>query len=106
MNVLLLGFDSLSLNHFKRVMPITYKYLTTSLENNVFFTGMNRVGENTLPNLVAMMSGIFMTDIPGINVTSEFEMYKKIDEEYFDKYPFIWHRYEKAGYLTAFQVYF
>ena len=106
MNVLMLGFDSLSYQHFQRVMPITFNYLTKSLENNIMFNSMNRVGENTFPNLAAILSGIFITDIPSINVTSEFQMYKNIDAEFFDKYPFIWYRYENASYLTAFQVCF
>ena len=104
MNVLMLGFDSLSYQHFQRVMPITFKYLSKSLENNVMFTSMNRVGENTHPNILAMLSGIFITDIPSLNVTSEFSIYKKIDDEFYDKYPLMWYRYEKSGYLTGFQV--
>jgi hypothetical protein len=105
MNVLMLGFDSLSYHHFQRIMPKTFNFLTKSLENNVMFTSMNRVGENTHPNILAMLSGIFITDIPSINITSEFSLYRKIDNEFYDKYPLMWYRYERNGYLTGFQVY-
>ena len=104
MNVLMLGFDSLSYQHFQRIMPITFNFLTKSLKNNVIFTSMNRVGENTHPNILAMLSGIFITDIPSINITSEFSLYEKIDNEFYDKYPLMWYRYERNGYLTGFQV--
>jgi hypothetical protein len=86
-------------------MPITFNFLTKSLKNNVMFTSMNRVGENTHPNILAMLSGIFITDIPSINITSEFSLYEKIDNEFYDKYPLMWYRYERNGYLTGFQVY-
>ena len=101
MNILMLGFDSLSYQHFQRVMPITFKYLSKSLENNVMFTSMNRVGENTHPNVWALLSGIFISKIDSINMTSEYPRYLSIDEGFLDKLPFIWHKYEKGGYLTS-----
>ena len=104
MNVLMLGIDSLSLKHFQRIMPITFSFLTSELENNVMFTSVNRIGENTFPNTVSMLSGIVVDDIPALNLTNEHDLYKGLDEDFYDKYPFIWHRYEKNGYLTGLQV--
>ena len=68
------------------------------------FTSVNRVGENTHPNLIGMLTGIYISGIPSIKIRSEFDSYKKLDDEFYDKYPFIWYRYENAGYLTGLQV--
>ncbi len=106
MNVLMTGFDSLSYQHFQRVLPQTFHYLSNILENNIMFTSVNRVGENTHPNLIGMLTGIYISDIPSINVTSEFPDYQDLDNDFYDKYPFIWYRYEKAGYVTGLQVTF
>ena len=105
MNVLMLGFDSLSYQHLKRAMPKTFKYLNETLFKNTMFTLRNRIGENTHPNIIPLLSGIFISDVISINKKSEFSTYKNIDGNFHDKYPFIWHRYEKDGYLTALQVY-
>lgn len=44
MNVLLLGFDSISKNHFKRIFPLTYSYLKSELAGNVLLENFNSVG--------------------------------------------------------------
>ncbi len=58
MNVLMIGTDSLSYNQMRRVLPRTYKYLATELEDNVVFDNFNSVGENTFPNHVSMLCGL------------------------------------------------
>jgi hypothetical protein len=44
-NILVFVFDSLSKNHFKRVLPLTHDYLSHKLERNVIFENFNSVGE-------------------------------------------------------------
>jgi hypothetical protein len=70
MNVLMTGFDSLSYQHFRRVMPLTFDFLTNTLENSVMFSSVNRVGENTHPNMLALLTGIVISDIPSIKQKS------------------------------------
>jgi predicted nuclease of predicted toxin-antitoxin system len=43
-NVLILGFDSVSNNHFKRIFPKTFKYLNEILKNNIIYSSFNSVG--------------------------------------------------------------
>ena len=97
MNVLIIGIDSLSYEHLRRTMPITFDYLTNKLENNIMYSAMNIVAENTFPNLMATLAGI--------NVEETLEKRKyKFNNGFFDKYPFIWNDFEKIGYLTGYQV--
>jgi hypothetical protein len=44
MNVLLMGFDSISKSHFKRIFPLTYSYLKNDLMGNTLFENFNSVG--------------------------------------------------------------
>lgn len=55
-NVLIFGLDSLSRLAFIRHLPQTYKFLTEDLKMTVL-RGMNKVGDNTYPNLVALLTG-------------------------------------------------
>jgi hypothetical protein len=83
-------------------MPLTYKYLANQLETNIFFTNLNSVGENTRPNIMPLFSGIVVEGIESIRVRSEVNLILKQNDDFYDKFPFIWYDYEKEGYLTAF----
>nr|CAD7402934.1 unnamed protein product [Timema poppensis] len=84
LNVLILGIDSISRMNFIKSMPKTYKYLKM---NDWFdLTGYNKVGENTFPNVMALMTGH--------RVNSHFPF--KLDD-----FPFLWKDYHREGYVTA-----
>jgi len=100
MNVLIIGIDSMSVNHFKRIFPLTYKYLNSK---TLIFNHMNSVGTNTYPNIVSMFTGIVEETNPDLNVSSEIEYYRQLDSTYHDHLPFIWKEYEKIGYVTMYQ---
>jgi hypothetical protein len=104
MNVLMIAIDSMSYAHLRRSMPLTFAYLNKELSNNILYTSVNIVGENTHPNFLAFMAGIVSLDSP--NLKGDTWKYKKNDDSFYDKYPFMWYEYEKLGYLTAFQVIF
>ena len=104
MNVLMIGIESMSLRHLKRSMPLTFDYLNNKLTNNIMFTSVNIVGENTYPAMLALLAGISFNGVQSLNISSEGEKYHSIDEGFHDKYPFIWNYYEKIGYLTGYQV--
>ncbi len=55
MNVLLIGLDSVSSHHMRRVFPLTYEFLS---RNGVCFTNFNKVAENTFPNHLALFFGM------------------------------------------------
>ncbi|CAG2064629.1 unnamed protein product, partial [Timema podura] len=84
LNVLILGIDSISRMNFIKSMPKTYKYLKI---NDWFeLTGYNKVGENTFPNVMALMTGH--------RVNSHFP--SKLDD-----FPLLWKDYHREGYVTA-----
>ena len=64
---------------------------------------MRTVGENTLPNILAILAGI---SYEGLHSESEkiIAEKEKYDIQYADSYPLIWNEYERAGYITGFQV--
>ena len=107
MNVLLIGIDSMSYPHFQRSMPKTFNYLANELKNNIMYSAVNKVGENTLPNLFALLAGVsyegFDSDFNKKN--DEKEKYFNLDNYFADKYPFIFYEYENAGYITGYQVF-
>jgi hypothetical protein len=103
-NVFMIRLDSISYPQFKRQMPLTYDYLANKLENNIMYTMFNSVGENTHPNIIPLYSGIVVESIESLNISSESAILKTQNKGYFDKYPFIFYKYENQGYLTGFQV--
>jgi hypothetical protein len=106
MNVMILAFDSVSLNHFKRIFPLTFDYLKNKLENTNVYDSVSSVGHNTYPNVLALCAGIVEAGVGGANVSSERDLYENIDGTFFDHYPFLWKEFEKLGYVTSYQVNF
>jgi len=89
LNVLILIFDSVSASSFKRSLPITYEFLK-GYENFFHFTKHHTVGQNTLPNIVPMLSGRNSDELLG-NATFP---------PPFDDFPFIWKNFSKSNYVT------
>lgn len=79
MNVFILGIDSLSMNHMKRMFPKTFAYLTQEMSHNAFFEHHNSVAENTLGNLLALFSGVFSEENQDLNITNEFNSYSNFN---------------------------
>jgi hypothetical protein len=96
-NMFLHMLDSVSYEQFARTFPVTFKYLSEELDHNVLFSAVNRVGEKTYPNFLAMTAGIIEHDID-----NEFTVYKKIDYKWFDTLPLIWKDYKELGYFTMY----
>ena len=55
-SILLIGIDSVSRSHALRNLPKSYKYLTETL-GAYDFKGYMRVGSNTFPNLIPLLTG-------------------------------------------------
>ncbi|CAH1786914.1 unnamed protein product [Owenia fusiformis] len=93
LNIILLGVDAVSRLNFMRLMPKTKRFIEEEL-NGFELTGYNKVGDNTFPNLVALLSGKFPADLPWNSSTDQ--------DKPFDKYEFIWKEAAKKGYRTLF----
>ncbi|XP_005103961.2 uncharacterized protein LOC101860834 [Aplysia californica] len=90
MNVLMVGMDSVSSHMFKRAMPKTRKFLVSNL--GAFEMKMHTVvGDATIPNRIAMLTGKSRTEIPnwdkGIN---------------YNTVSFIWEKFKSNGYRTQY----
>lgn len=91
-NVIILGIDSTSRMNLRRSMPKVHKFL----QRPGWFEmqGYNKVGENTLPNLLAILTG---------NAEENALFNGRFGHSGFiDKLKFIWQLFKKNGYMTAF----
>ncbi|XP_058825046.1 uncharacterized protein LOC131685374 [Topomyia yanbarensis] len=93
-NVLMMGFDSLSRNAFIRKLPKTYKYLTKYLKADVL-QGYNIIGDGTPQALIPLLTGFTELELPETRR-------RMANSEFVNVYPFVWNEYEKYGYVTAF----
>jgi hypothetical protein len=83
LNVLIIIFDSVSSSSFKRSLPNSLEYLKT-FDNFYLFEKHHTTGQNTLPNLVPMLS----------NLNHEKLL---VNEKIlpFDDFPFIWKNFSE-----------
>ena len=95
-SVLIFGIDSMSRLNFIRQLPKTYHVLTNVLDA-VVFKGMTKIGDNTLPNMMALLSGI--------NLLKRDSKSNKLSvhiPKYFDDIPIVWNSFRASGYATMY----
>ena len=92
-NVLMIGLDSTSRSRMRRHMPQVYEYITSTLKG-VDFKGFTKIGDNTLPNLIPMLTGQLVVDL------TRQKLWKW--KSHFDAVPFIWKEYAANGYATLY----
>lgn len=90
LNVLMIAIEGVSALNFRRNLPQTTNFLLSDLEAFEMH-GYNKVGENTLPNLLPMISGKFCEDI-----MSE----KAFRQIHLDNNLLIWSNYSEQGFRT------
>ncbi|KAJ2950131.1 hypothetical protein O0L34_g11479 [Tuta absoluta] len=73
-------------------MPKTDEFMKN--QGAVEMMGYNKVGDNSLPNLLPLLMGYSINEINHIC--------HPVPMTTFDDCPFLWHRYKDAGYYTAF----
>ncbi|XP_030370920.1 uncharacterized protein LOC115621412 isoform X2 [Scaptodrosophila lebanonensis] len=91
-SVLLWGIDSLSRINFQRTMPLTYKYLREQLWFEL--QGYSKIGVNTYPNLMALLTGY--------NNSLSTKCYKSKIFDSLDTCHLIWKDYKQEGFVTAY----
>lgn len=92
-NVLLVGVDAVSRLNLHRQMPKTVKFLNTRVMA-VEMLGYNKVGDNTFPNLVPVLSGLSEAEL----ISSCWPNFKSV----FDDCPMMWKQFKEAGFHTAY----
>ncbi|KAI8044420.1 uncharacterized protein LOC128266227 isoform X1 [Drosophila gunungcola] len=92
-SVLMFGIDSLSRINLRRTMPKVYNFLQSSGWYEL--QGYNKVGDNTFPNLMAILTGY--SEDSALNKVCDWKTRGCLDET-----PFIWKFLRNASYLTAY----
>ena len=67
LNVMMVGMDSTSHAHFQRKLGPVYKYLKEDLQS-VIFNGHSIVGDGTTENVVGMLVGRLLDELPEARV--------------------------------------
>ncbi|KAJ2952639.1 hypothetical protein O0L34_g6970 [Tuta absoluta] len=89
-NVLLLGMDSMSLSRFSQLMERSVTFL---YENYVLgYRAYHKIGDNTLPNLMAVLTGQNISTIKE-KCAGNMDNCRKM---------FIWNKFREDGYVTAY----
>ena len=91
LSVILLGVDSVSRLNFIRHMRRTRSFLLERMRA-VELRGFNKLADNTYVNLVPMLAGKFIDELP----------WQENSSLPFDRYSFIWKNFSAAGYRTLF----
>lgn len=91
-SVLMVGIDSISRLNLIRALPETYEHL----ESSGWFEmrGYNKIGDNTLPNFMAILTGRNET------MVKESCNWKEVGGV--EKCRFLWNDFENAGYATGY----
>ncbi|KAL8568849.1 hypothetical protein ACOMHN_053847 [Nucella lapillus] len=92
LNVQMIGVDSVSRLNLMRQMPRTREFLLKELQA-VEMVGYNKVADNTFVNIVPMMAGQFVEELPWDETMVNAS---------FDNFTFIWKNFSKAGYRTLY----
>jgi hypothetical protein len=93
LNILIIGIDAVSRLNFHRQMPRTVEYLKniTAVE----LLGYNKVGDNTFPNLMPVLTGLSEDQLQDL-------CWNEDNKKRFDKCPFIWKDFKAKGFATSF----
>ncbi|EDW16567.2 uncharacterized protein LOC6575088 [Drosophila mojavensis] len=91
-SVLLWGIDSMSRMNFQRTMPQMHKFLRG--ENWHELQGYNKMGDNTFPNLMAILTGF--------NNSRSMSVCRPKAVSGMDACPLLWKDYKELGYTTAY----
>lgn len=92
-SVLLIGTDSQSRNNMKRSIPKTVRYLTASM-NAIWMNGVNALGENTLDNVIPLLTGQHMHEVKNGCRPEE--------TQFWDNCTFLWKLFADGGYRTLY----
>lgn len=91
LSVFLIGIDSVSRSQAMRALPKSYTYLTESI--GVYdFHGYMKLGLNTWPNLIPLLTGRRHQDFPAINMRLK----------YCDSMPLLWKEKSLKNYATYY----
>lgn len=92
---MILGLDAVSRLNMLRQLPLMHEALTSPLFSGIEVLGFNKIGENTFPNVMAMLTGLEEEELEGACPWPS-------SKHKLDPCPFIWKDFAKRGYRTLF----
>lgn len=93
LNVIIMGTDSASRLNMLRHLSKTYEYLTKEL-GALDLKGYNKVGDNTFPNIVAILGGYTVDEMEKEACVTE--------SRHYDDCHWVWNDFKKNHYVTAY----
>jgi len=102
-NVLMLGVDTMSRLNSMRQLNSTLSYLKKEYDI-LEFTGYNKVGENTFPNLIPLLTGLKPGQLTKTQcwMASNYTEDNDHGDDYLDNCKYLWYFYQQFGYITYF----
>lgn len=100
-SVLLLGFDTMSRLNQYRQLSQTLRILRKQYEVLEFY-GFNKVGENTFPNLVPLLSGLKPQQLDESGCWTGNKTFHSESSATFDGCKFLWDSFAEVGYRTYY----
>jgi hypothetical protein len=94
-NVMILGVDSISKLNFHRMFNKTARTISEELDA-IELQGFNKVGDNTYPNLIPLLTGLSSEELNSACYSSTNA------SNYFDNCHFVWDDFKRKGYGTVF----
>ena len=85
LDVYIITFDGTSHAHFRRMLPKSYSFIKNELKSFIF-KGYSTVGDATLPNVNALLTGKTLEENERTNVL--------------DDWPLIFKDFKRSGYVT------
>ncbi|KAH8336509.1 hypothetical protein KR074_004694, partial [Drosophila pseudoananassae] len=95
LSVMILGIDSLSHMHYKRYFSNVIDFVDQL--PHVELWGYNRVGRNSYPNLIPLLSGQDVDELE-----SKTGCYGRAKKAHYDQCTLLWNEFKRAGFVTAF----
>ena len=92
LNVMIVGLDALSRLNFQRQMPRSYQFLIERMAA-IEMKGYNKVGDNTFPNLVPLLTGLSDDELQHSCLGTS-----NSSDTTFDDCPFVWNIFRRNGY--------
>lgn len=102
-NVLLVGMDTISRLNGHRQLNGTLDILRKTYKTLEFY-GYNKVGENTFPNLIPLITGLKPTQLTETQcwLPTSYTDEGESGDDYLDNCKYLWNFYQEYGYVTYF----
>lgn len=102
-NVLMVGVDTISRLNGMRQLNETLSVLKDKY-NTTEFLGYNKVGENTFPNLIPLLTGMTPEELvsSGCWSASNYSDESESGDDFLDNCKFLWNFFHESGYISYY----